>query len=153
MAMEHERRQDYDAAIAEYETLIESNPNSLVVVNNLASLLSDHYADEPDRVAFAASIAEPLRSSNLPNFQDTYGWLKYLNGEYEDALRSLIPAVDGLPNNAWVQYHAGMTYAALKQTREARQHLEKALELGGAGFPQRGAIEETLADLPATADQ
>lgn len=153
MAMEHERRQDYDNAIARYRELIEANPNSLVVVNNLASLLSDHYADQPDQVAFAAEIAEPLRSSNLPNFQDTYGWLKYLNGEYEDALRSLLPAVEGLPNNPWVQFHAGMTYAALKQTEEARLHLERALELGGAAFPQRTTITETLQSLPATADQ
>src|SRR5262249_27477548 len=41
-----ERKGDYDGAIAEYETMLRSEPGSLIVTNNLASLLADYHTDK-----------------------------------------------------------------------------------------------------------
>ncbi len=86
--------------------------------------------------------------SHVPQFQDTYGWTLHLNGDHNAALRSLLIAVEDLPENPWVQYHIGQTYAALDQDKEARAHLERARELGGEDFPRRAEIEEALKAIP-----
>ena len=59
---------DYEAAIAEYEFLLKQNPGSLIVANNLASLLSDHRTDKAS-LERAYSIAAILRKSSVPSFK------------------------------------------------------------------------------------
>src|SRR5262249_34113478 len=65
---------DYEAAISEYESMLKQEPGSLIVANNLASLLADHRTDKAslDR---AYSLAVSLRKSPLPSFKDTLGWI------------------------------------------------------------------------------
>ena len=40
-----ERRGDYDGAIAEYQYAFTQQPDSLIAINDLASLLADHRTD------------------------------------------------------------------------------------------------------------
>lgn len=146
-----ERRADFDGAIAQYEALYATNPDSVVVANNLASLLIDHRADDAASLELAKTVAVKLRASTVPQFLDTYGWTMYLAGDYEEALGSLIPAVEALPDNPWVQFHVGMAYARLNQADLARKHLELALKLAeGAAFTKTDEVRATLASLPAT---
>ncbi len=141
-----ESRADFDGAIIEYGKLYESQPDSALVANNLASLLAEHQADNPESIAGAARVAQRLRGSDIPEFQDTYGWILHLQGNHEAALRSLLPAAQALPNNPWVQFHAGMVFAQLGRAAEARQHLEAALSLD-PGFPKAEAAKEAIASL------
>jgi len=155
-AINHQFLGNVDAAIDEYIVLFKQQPDSIVVANNLASLLSDHRSDDPESLRLAVSAAKRLRNSEEPSFQDTYGWIAYLQGQYGEALRSLKPAAEALPDNPWVRYHAGMTYAALEQAEEARIHLRAALELGGLDEASTRAAEDKLADLeksPAASGQ
>jgi tetratricopeptide (TPR) repeat protein len=123
-------------ALAAYEKLYAMRPDSVVAANNLASVLSEYYPDDPDKLARAAEVARRLAGVRSPQIQDTYGWILYLQGKPDEALRSLIPAAEGLPENPWVRYHIGMAYAALGQTEQARSHLEAALGLAeGQVFP------------------
>ncbi|SEA63772.1 tetratricopeptide repeat protein [Rubrimonas cliftonensis] len=143
-----ERRGDFDGAIEQYEALYESQPDSFVVANNLASLLSDHRADDPAAIDRAARVAQRLRGSESPYFKDTYGWTLFLQGEHETAARVLEQAAEGLPENAVVRYHAGRAMAALGRSDAARGHLEAALALGG-DFAFADAARAALAALPA----
>lgn len=120
---------DAEGALAAFEKLYALRPDSVIAANNLASVLSEHYASDPAKLARAAEVARPLAGVQSPQIQDTYGWILYLQGKPDEALRSLIPAAEGLPENPWVRYHIGMAYAALGQAEEARGHLEAALEL------------------------
>ena len=120
---------DRAGALAAFEKLYALRPNSVVAANNLASVLSEHYPEDPEKVARAAEVARRLAGIQSPQIQDTYGWILYLQGKPDEALRSLIPAAEGLPENPWVRYHIGMAYAALGQAEEARGHLEAALQL------------------------
>ncbi|MEM9055649.1 MAG: tetratricopeptide repeat protein, partial [Pseudomonadota bacterium] len=63
---------DIDGAIATYQALYEVDSGNLVVVNNLASLITTHRTDE-DSLSRAYTIARRLRSSDIAAFQDTYG--------------------------------------------------------------------------------
>lgn len=142
-----ERGGMFDEAIAEYEILYESAPDSVVVANNLASLLAEYRADDPESLAKAIRVARRLRGSQQPEFQDTYGWTLFLSGDATGALRSLVPAAESLPNNALVQYHIGRVYAALDRPTDARAHLEAALSID-PGFSKAEQARSALAALP-----
>ena len=116
-----ERSGDVDGAIAIYEEMYENNSSSSIVANNLASLITTHRSDEAS-LQQAYVIARRLRGSDLPAFQDTYGWIAYRQGNFEEALEYLEPAAAGLPENALVQYHLGMTYAALERPDAAHRY-------------------------------
>lgn len=141
---------DDAGAIAEYEVLYEQTPNSFVVANNLASMMVD--ADQsPEQVERAFTLARRLRDADLPHYKNTYGWLLYLRGEPEKAIRYLKSAADALPTVMEAQLHLGLAYAKLGLTDEARTSLTKAIELGGdQDLPEITEAKEALAALPST---
>lgn len=118
----------FDDAIAIYEEIFERDPGSTIVANDLASLLSERRGDEAslDR---ALDIAQRFRTSEVPQYQDTLGWIYYLRGEYSSALPLLRSASQQLSQMGLAQYHYGMTLAALGQKQEAVETLERALVL------------------------
>lgn len=117
---------DYDAAISEYELLLSKDTGSLVVANNLASLLADHRTDKAS-LERAQSLAASLRKSPVPQFKDTLGWISYQNGNYKDAISLLEEAAAALPNRAEIHYHLGMSYIATGQLDKASEQLNAAL--------------------------
>ena len=138
----------FDEAIETYEQLYRMVPESLVIANNLASLLSDHRADDADAIDRAYRIAGRLRPSDIPQYRDTYGWTRYLKGEYEQALERIAPVAEALPENPWVHYHLGMVRAALGQATEARESLQAALDKSeGVPFPPADEIRAKLQSL------
>ncbi len=137
-------------AIAIYETIYEQNSANVAVANNLASLIST-FRDTEASLARAAAVARRLRGTDVPAFQDTYGWIAYRQGNYKEALEYLGPAAQELPNNPLVNYHLGMTYVALERPEEGRPYLERAIELAGPDttLPQMVQARETLNGLAA----
>ncbi|HQY43014.1 MAG TPA: tetratricopeptide repeat protein [Paracoccaceae bacterium] len=123
---------DIDGAIAVYEALYTENSANPIVANNLSSLLSN-YRSDPDSLKRAEVIARRLRGSNIPPYQDTYGWIAYLNGDFTSAVAELKKAAEGLPQDPMVRYHFGMALAATGQTEEAIKQFESALALIPAG--------------------
>jgi predicted Zn-dependent protease len=142
-----EQDSDFDGAIALYEQLYELNSGNPVLANNLASLITTH-KDDADSLARAANIARRLRGTEVPAFQDTYGWIAYRRENFEEAVEYLEPAAAGLPRDALVQFHLGMAYVALNRNADAKAQLESALELAGDNpLPQFELARETLAGL------
>jgi tetratricopeptide (TPR) repeat protein len=126
-----ERQGDYEGAIEIYEMMYERAPNQPVIANNLASLMST-YREDAESLERASRIARRLRGSDFAPFQDTYGWIAYRQGDYEEALEHLEPAAAVLAEDPLVQFHLGMTYAALGRNEEALEQLRQAVELAGA---------------------
>ena len=108
---------DNDGAIASYEAILKAHPNQLVAVNNLTSLLLDYRTSASD-LDSAYSLAEGLKNSKVPEFQDTYGWARYKKGDYATAMATLEDAQKKLPNIGSIRYHLGMVYNATGQSRE-----------------------------------
>jgi tetratricopeptide (TPR) repeat protein len=125
-----ERQGDYEGAIEIYEMMYERAPNQPVIANNLASLMST-YREDAESLERAYRIARRLRGSDFAPFQDTYGWIAYRQGDYEEALEHLEPAAAALAEDPLVQFHLGMTYAALERNEEALTQLRRAVELAG----------------------
>jgi predicted Zn-dependent protease len=140
---------DVKGAIAIYDQLYIQDSSNQVVANNLASLITTYY-DDAENLKRAEAISRRLRESPVPAFQDTYGWIAFRNGNLEEALAHLEPAALGLPQEPSVQYHLGMTYAALERTADAIRQLELALRLAGdKPLPQAEAIGQELVRLKA----
>ena len=142
-----ERERDFEGAIEVYERLYARNRDNIVLANNLASLMATHRTDD-ESIERAFNIARRLQGTQVPAFQDTWGWIQYRRGNPEEALSYLQPAASGLPQDPFVQLHLGMVYHALGRHGEARQQLERALDLAAdAPLPQFDAAREVLETL------
>ena len=147
-AGELERSGDFEGAIAIYEAMYAEDSSNVVVANNLASLITTHRTD-PESLERAFAVARRLRGSDVPAFQDTYGWIEYRRGNLDEALRHLEPAAAGLPEDALTQFHLGMVYAGLNRPEDARRQLTRALEIAGdSPLPQFQTARDTLSMLP-----
>ncbi|MBM7068984.1 tetratricopeptide repeat protein [Actibacterium sp. 188UL27-1] len=144
LASSLEQSGDQEGALEIYEALYDQNTATSVIANNLASLLST-LRDDPESLDRAYRVARRLRDSDFAPFQDTYGWISYLRGDYEEALRHLEPAAEGLPQDPTVQYHLAKVYIALNQPAKAKPLLEQALDL--AGDDPRAAFEDAREQL------
>jgi len=136
---------EYEAAIATYEMLYDIDNESMVVANNLASLIGAHRTDPAD-LSRAYSIARILRGSNVPAFQDTVGWLALQNGNVTEALRHLESAAEGMPDDPVVRFHLASAYAKDLKIAQAISAFEKVIELAGGddSLPQAIAAREEL---------
>jgi tetratricopeptide (TPR) repeat protein len=143
-----EQTQQFDEAIAVYERLYDANPGSAVLANNFASLVAEFQESNPDALARARRISRRLRDSDIPHFQDTYGWIAYLSGEKEEARTKLAEAAASLPDNPLVRYHYGRVLASLDEVEQARTELNAALQIDPA-FPKADSAREILRALDA----
>lgn len=125
-ASNDERLGRIDEAIAIYERLYAAESGSDIAANNLASLLSVHRTD-PESLQRAMVVARRLRGSTEPAFQDTYGWISYLSGDYELARTKLEAAVAVLGHDPRVRFHLAKTYGALGMTKEAGEQFSQLL--------------------------
>ncbi|NND41605.1 MAG: tetratricopeptide repeat protein, partial [Silicimonas sp.] len=113
-------------AITIYERMYTQDSSSLVIANNLASLLAT-YRDDDESLQRAHIVARRLRGTDIPAFQDTYGWILFRRGEYDEAVEYLKPAAEGLPNDPIVQFHLGKALDAIGRQEAAVDAFRDAL--------------------------
>jgi cellulose synthase operon protein C len=143
----HELSGRFEDAIAIYEQLLKEQPNSEVLANNLASLLSDHRTDKAS-LSRAYELAQRFRRSEVPQFKDTLGWASFKVGKLDEAARLLKDASEKMPEMPVFRYHLGMTHLAMNRKDAARQELEKALSLGAKGdFSEAEQVKQALKGL------
>ncbi|WP_413718281.1 tetratricopeptide repeat protein [Silicimonas sp. MF1-12-2] len=123
-----ERAKDIDGAIEIYEQIYARDKRSPVIANNLASLLATYRSDD-ESLQRANAVARRLRGTQTPPFQDTYGWIMYRLGRFDEALGYLEPAAEGLPNDPIVQFHLGKVYEALGRREEMAEAFQRAVEV------------------------
>nr|NJM02511.1 tetratricopeptide repeat protein [Desulfobacula sp.] len=95
--------------------------------NNLAYLLAEGKTSlyEALRLAKIARDKDPKN----PDYLDTLGWIYYLQGSYDLAIRELEDSIDINPKNPVTHYHLGWAYYDTQKFEDARKHMRKALEL------------------------
>ncbi len=135
-----ERAGDIDGAIDIYESLYARDSSSVIVANNLASMLTTYRTDEAslDR---AWAVARRFRDTEIPALQDTFGWILHRRGESEEALPYLEGAAQGLPNDPLVQYHLGKAYEALERPEDALAQFRKVVQIAGPDDQREQVIE------------
>jgi Flp pilus assembly protein TadD len=81
-----------------------------------------------------------------PRVADTLGWILYRRGLHHRALDLLKESASKLPDNPQVQYHLGMTYAKLGDSRSARDSLTAAVN-SREKFAGKDEAAKTLSGL------
>ncbi|MBR0685645.1 tetratricopeptide repeat protein [Bradyrhizobium manausense] len=139
-------KNDNEAAISQYESILKDQPQaqqSLILINNLASLLLDTRSDK-ESLDRAAALAETLKASNVPQFQDTVGWARFKQGDIKSAIAVLEPAAAKSANLSAVHYHLGLAYAAEGQAEKAKLELDTAAKLEPDGTQLKKNIQDAI---------
>ncbi|MEM0914646.1 MAG: tetratricopeptide repeat protein [Planctomycetota bacterium] len=117
---------DYPAAAAMYERVLEDNPNDPSALNNYAFMLVS-YLDEPARGLELAQRAATLLPQN-GRVLDTLGLAELKAGRAEEAILTLQRSrqLEPLGINA---LHLGMAYLEVGRRSDARANFEEAVRL------------------------
>jgi len=144
LATVYELDNDYKKSIVIYRNLFEENQSNLIIINNLASLLSDH-GDKEEDLKLAKKLVEKLKESGAPVYLDTIGWVYYKVGDYQKAIEYLKQVVEKAPEISIFNYHLGMAYKMAGDNAQAKVFLEKSLT--NENFSQRNLAESALKDI------
>ncbi|RMF77117.1 MAG: hypothetical protein D6744_11660 [Planctomycetota bacterium] len=113
----------YEESVQAYEKVLETLPNAVTALNNIAYLLTDKL----DRPADAVPYAEQARQlvPDNANVLDTLGWTYYRNGRLDEAETALREARMVDPENLAVLYHLGLVLRDRGQRTAARTVFER----------------------------
>ncbi|WP_339037618.1 tetratricopeptide repeat protein [Bradyrhizobium symbiodeficiens] len=138
-------KNDNAGAISQYDSILKDQPQSqsLIVINNLASLLLDTRSDK-ESLDRAAALADKLKASNVPQFQDTVGWARFKQGDIKSAIAILEPAAAKSPTLSAVHFHLALAYAADGQAQKSKDELEIASKLEPDGTELKKNIQDAL---------
>jgi len=115
-----------DEAIRQYEKVLETEPDNVVVLNNLAWLYSLN--GDPRALVLAERAYHAIPDD--VGIQDTYGWALVQQGEVDKGLRLLSQAVEQLPDKAEIMYHYAVALLKSGRQQEGRRVLVSLLKEG-----------------------
>jgi tetratricopeptide (TPR) repeat protein len=124
LALLYERTENFPQARDAYEKLLAISPNHVPALNNLAFLDAEHLIDL-DKALELARKARALQPQD-PAIADTFGWVLYKRGDYQQALPILQESDQKAADKPEIQFHLGMTAYMMGQTDLARVALKKA---------------------------
>lgn len=117
------------AAIAQYEILIDQDPESALALNNLAWLYFESGdAGKRARALDMAGKATAL-APDSPAIADTYGWIQFKSGKVDDGVQTLRKALSltSPKRSPEIAYHLAVALHENGATNEARETLLQAL--------------------------
>jgi tetratricopeptide (TPR) repeat protein len=122
--------EDHSSSDAAYDKALKYNPQNVIVLNNYAYYLSLR-GEKLERAEIMAKKANDL-SPNQASFQDTYAWVLYQRGNYQNALFWIKEALNngGAEDSDVLDHHGDILWKLNKKT-EAISAWKKAIEFGG----------------------
>lgn len=119
-----------EKAFEAYDRVLRTNPDNIYVLNNYAYYLSLENKDL-DRALQMSSKTIKAEPKN-PTYLDTYAWVLYKLGRYEDALKYMNKVFKYEKNPQGINYeHLGDIYYQLGDTKNAVKNWKKAKKEGG----------------------
>ena len=112
-------------AVAQYRNILAIDRNEIHALNNLAYLLAN--MDKSDEALAYAQQAKEL-APQLPEVEDTLGWVLYRKALYGEAVSHLEAAVKG-SSDPVIQYHLGFAYLKAGKRGQGEQVLRTALRV------------------------
>jgi tetratricopeptide (TPR) repeat protein len=144
LALVYDLMKDFPKARDAYEKLLSTEPNFVPALNNLAYLYTERL-NNLDKAYDLARKARELLGQD-PSVGDTFGWVLYKRGDYQQALTILQESAGKAPDNPEIQFHLGMTAYMMGQTDMARVVLRKAAS-AAKDFPGKDESKRRLALL------
>ena len=125
-AQRHFSNHEYDQAEEDYQKILEHDQNNGLVLANLATIeLQQNQLDAAEKHITAALVQSPDDAYNL----STYGYLKFRQDKYDEALDALSRAAKINPNNPEIQNYLGVTLSHKGLRIQAETALRKAIQL------------------------
>ncbi len=122
--------ENYEASYAAYDKALKLNPDNSVVLNNYAYYLSlrSMHLDKAKEMALKSVEMDPYNSNNL----DTYAWVLYKMGDFEEALEWIEKAYNnsGSGSGAVLEHYGDILYQ-LGEEEKAFNFWEQAKEKSG----------------------
>ncbi len=113
-----------------YDKALRIKPDDAYVLNNYSYYLSLRN-EKLDKAREMARKATELSPDN-PSFQDTFGWVLYKLGEYEEAEKWIKKAIDNEEADSAVELeHYGDVLYRLNRKNDAFDYWQKAKQAGG----------------------
>ncbi|MCH2214185.1 MAG: tetratricopeptide repeat protein [Flavobacteriales bacterium] len=126
----HHSIKDNKSSDSAYEKSLKYTPSNVIVLNNYAYYLSLREKDleKAEKMAKKANDLSP----NQASFQDTYAWVLFKRGNYQNALFWIKEALkNGGAEDPDVLEHHGDILWQLDQKMEAKTAWQMALDFGG----------------------
>jgi tetratricopeptide (TPR) repeat protein len=139
---------NHQAAIEQYRKVLETDPNNLLVLNNLAYWLAVD-SHQPDEALKFAQQAEEIAPAD-PNVEDTLGWVLYQKGIYQTAVVHLEEAVSKAERNPVTRYHLAMAYLKTGDLEHGQHALDAALRMAPK-LPEANMANAVLREVEQTA--
>jgi tetratricopeptide (TPR) repeat protein len=127
LATMYESAHEYDKAIERYRRLQEISPNNALVLNNLAYALAVRKKNVQEALPLAEKAYALAKDS--ANVSDTLGWIYYLAGQNDKAVKILEEAAKAGPNNADIQLHLAIVKFKAGDRLATEGALKRALEI------------------------
>ncbi|MBO71989.1 MAG: hypothetical protein CMD35_00085 [Flavobacteriales bacterium] len=121
---EHQKSDDY------FELSLELDSENYFVLNNYAYYLSERNVklEKAKKMSEKSNLLNPGEAS----FEDTYGWILFQLGKYEEALNWLKKSeLNGGNSSAVINEHIGDVYEKLGQREKALKYWKLANHIGG----------------------
>jgi len=144
LALVYEQMKDFPKATDAYERLLSIQSNFVPALNNLAYLYTEHL-NNLDKAYELARKAREL-AGNDASVGDTFGWVLYKRGDYQQALPILQESAQKAADSPVIQFHLGMTAYMMGQTDLARAAFKKAAS-AAKDFPGKDETNRRLALL------
>lgn len=112
-----------------YEKALSLDPDNAYVLNNYSYYLSLR-KEKLDKAEAMAKKANRLSPGNA-SYEDTYGWVLYQSGNFDEAKTWILKALEKDAENGTLLEHLGDTLFKLGQTGEALDYWKKAKQKGG----------------------
>ena len=150
LASLYESQNAYDSAASIYEQLLNQYPNLDIAINNLATVLTEHYTGD-DKLKKAVQLAEKFKDSAQPYYKDTYAWALIKTGNYSEGLKVLNQVIAAAPGVPVFRYHLGVAHYKNGNNSSAINEIKQALELdkNTGYFTEKKQAEELLEEIIA----
>jgi len=142
------RTENFQKSDSLFEALILEDPENHMVLNNYSYYL----AERGERLVKAKQWSYITVKDNPENatFLDTYAWVLYKLGSFEEAEKYILSALEkGGKNDPEVNEHAGDIQKALKSYEIALSYYENAILLGG----DKSKLEDKIESLKLKRDE
>jgi tetratricopeptide (TPR) repeat protein len=119
-------------AVAEYDLVLKSQPNSIEAINNKAWILLTHLQQPRQALDMVQSLRQRVNAAALPGeFYDTLGAIQESVGKTRDAEQSYLDGLKKAPDHPVLNFHLGRLIASDRsRAGKARSHLSTALASG-----------------------
>ena len=138
------KNKDYQKAFDTFDKILKLDTDNVYVLNNYTYYLSLQ-AEELDKAELMGRKLNDLKPNNS-SYQDTYAWVFYKLGRYEEAKKWIIKAIDngGSKNDIILEHYGDILYK-LGEKENAYQYWQKAKLMGdGSEFLQKKIGDKKL---------